>query len=182
MKKLYLDYDGVIVNTMKAIVSLYNEDFSYYKDFRHVNWWDIRTYGFEECQCANIENIKQYFNQPRFFCRVEYMPWAERILLELSEEYDIIIVSAGYSPNLAAKIDWISKHMPYASFIGVNLKTHSDKSHIDMKDGIFIDDSANNLITSNAQENICFGEIYPWNQDWTGLRLTNWMEVKNYLL
>lgn len=182
MKVLYLDFDGVIVNTIKTIVSLYNEDFSYYKDYKPVNWWKVKTYDFEECDCANHEIIKQYFNQPRFFNRLEYMPWAERVITELSEEYDIKVISAGYSPNLKGKFDWLAKHLPFTSFTGIDMKSHSDKSHIDMSNGIFIDDQTNNLISCNASEKICFGEIYPWNQDWTGTRLSNWQDVKKYLL
>lgn len=43
-------------------------------------------------------------------------------------------------------------------------------------------DSAKNLITSNAKENICFGEIYSWNKEWTGKRMNNWYEIQQYLL
>lgn len=51
-----------------------------------------------------------------------------------------------------------------------------------MSDGLFIDDSAKNLTTSNAKENICFGSIYSWNKDWTGKRLQSWAEIRQYLL
>ena len=57
-----------------------------------------------------------------------------------------------------------------------------DKSEINMTDSIFIDDSYNNLITSNATEKICFGDIYLWNRKWDGIRLANWMDIKKYLL
>lgn len=71
---------------------------------------------------------------------------------ELSEYYTIKIVSHGYSPNLKQKEEWIKKRFLNVEFIGVNLKEHSDKSHIDMSDGLFIDDNAKNLVTSNAKE------------------------------
>ena len=72
--------------------------------------------------------------------------------------------------------------MSYESFIPVNLQYHSDKSHVYMKDGIFLDDSAYNLITSNAKEKICFGDMYSWNENWNGLRLYNWKDVERYLI
>ena len=62
------------------------------------------------------------------------------------------------------------------------MKKHKDKSEIDMTDGIFIDDSYNNLITSNATEKICFGDVYSWNEKWNGKRLANWMDIKKHLL
>ena len=55
MKTLYLDFDCTIVNTIKAIVSLYNEDFKYYKNFKYINWIDINTWNFTECNCASAE-------------------------------------------------------------------------------------------------------------------------------
>lgn len=73
------------------------------------------------------------------------------------------------------------RNLPYCDFIGVNLKQHTDKSHIDMQDGIFIDDSYNNLITSNAMFNICFGDEYVWNKNWKGVRCNNWYDIKDFL-
>lgn len=35
--KLYIDFDGVIVNTIKAIVSLYDEDFKYYDNYKKID-------------------------------------------------------------------------------------------------------------------------------------------------
>lgn len=182
IKTLYVDFDGTLVATIDAIVDLYNEDFQYYKKFHYVNWWTVDTWGFEECDCAPPGYIDLYFNQPRFFERLHFMPWAERAINELSEYYTIKIVSHGYSPNLKQKEKWIEKKFPDIEFIGVNLKEHSDKSHIDMSDGLFIDDSARNLVTSNAKETICFGRTYSWNKDWTGKRLQNWAEIRQYLL
>ena len=76
---------------------------------------------------------------------------------ELRKEYNIKIVSHGYSPKLLQKEKWSNNYLPGIEFIGVNWKTHSDKSHIDMSDGIFFDAiSAKNLITSNAKENDLF--------------------------
>ena len=176
--KIYVDFDGTIVNTVSCIVSLYNEDFKYYKKFVPIKWWEVNTWDFTECNCATSEYINTYFNQQRFFNRLEYMDWAKEILDKLNKEnYDITIVSSGYSPNLIAKSLWINRNLPYCKFIGVNLKEYKDKSHIDMSDGIFIDDSSNNLITSNAKISICFGDEYVWNKDWTGIRCVNWHDV-----
>ena len=174
--------DGVIVQTIKAIVELYNEDFKYYKKFVPVNWWEVNTWDFKECNCASAEYINTYFNQQRFFDRLEYMDWAKEVLGELKDTYDITIVSSGYSPNLKIKEKWINEHLPYCKFIGVNLKEYKDKSHIDMSDGVFIDDSMHNLITSNALINICFGDEYEWNKNWTGFKCKNWTDIKNFLL
>lgn len=181
-KTIYLDFDGVICDTIKAIVSLYNEDFRYYKKFRKIEDCDINTWGFIECNCASPEYINTYFNQPRFFKRLEFMPWAYEVITELMKKYNIKIVSHGYSPNLIQKKKWVNSHLPGIEFIGVNWKEYSDKSHIDMSDGIFFDDSAKNLENSNAKEVICFGDVYSWNNYWNGKRISNWIDLQEYLL
>ena len=180
---IYCDFDGVIVNTIKAIVQLYNEDFKYYKKFTPVNWTDVNTWNFEECNCAKESYINTYFNTPRFFNTLEYMYWANEALcaLHYKNNYDITIVSSGFRPNLHGKDDWIKKNLPFCDFVGVNLKKHEDKSHVDMSAGLFIDDSFHNLATSNAKYKVCFGELYPWNEEWTGDRCMNWMDIRNYI-
>lgn len=177
---IYCDFDGTIVNTIEAIVSLYNEDFKYYKKFHKVNWTDIKTWEFTECNCSTPEYIDTYFNQERFFNALKFMDNAEDILNKLNNKYKIVIVSMGYSPNLYGKNIWIKQHLPFADFIGVNFKSHDDKSHIDMSDGIYIDDNMKNLQT-NAIENICFGENYQWNKAWTGKRCVTWEELDQYI-
>ena len=179
---LYVDFDGTLVDTNAAITDLYNEDFKFYNSFKPVKGEDINTYDFEECTCASKEYINVYFNQPRFFERLCFMPCAESTLMELSQYYDIKIVSHGFSPNLKQKEIWIKKRLPYAEFIGVNLKKYTDKSHVDMSDGVFIDDNMKNLITSNASENVCFGRICGWNKDWESIRLNDWLAVKQYFI
>ena len=180
MKTLYLDFDCTIVNTIKAIVSLYNEDFKYYKNFKYINWIDIDTWNFTKCNCASAEYINTYFNQQRFFDGLEYMDNAEEVLNRLKDKYRIVVISMGYSPNLRAKDIWIKEHMPYAEYIGVNFKEHDDKSHIDVSDGIYVDDNMKNLNT-NAIENICFGDLYEWNKCWNGKRCFNWTDLEKYI-
>ena len=172
--------DGCIVNTIKAIVDLYNEDFQYYKKFKYIDWTEVNTWDFAECNCASTEYINTYFNQQRFFDKLEFMDWAYTVISSFRDIYQvpITIVSSGYSPNLKAKELWIKKNLSFCDFIGVNLKKYNDKSHVKMgKGSVFMDDSANNLITSNAEYKICFGDQYPWNEDWKGIRCANWIDV-----
>lgn len=182
IKTIYLDYDGCIVNTIEAIVGLYNEDFRFYKDFQRVQWWDVETWGFEECTCATRQQIDLYFNQPRFFNTVEFMPWARQVIDELQKSYQVKIVSMGEYPNLVGKRGWLKYYFPNIELIGIDFKEHSNKAHIDMSDGALLDDSSINLKTSKALEKICFGDSYRWNEDWDGLRAANWMDIKRYFL
>lgn len=181
MKKLYIDFDGTIVNTIAAIVSLYNDDFKYYKEFYPIKWWEVNTWDFKECKLATNEYINKYFNQERFFKILTYMDWAKEILEELKNEYHITIVSIGSYANLKGKSDWILYNLPFCDFIGINLDENKDKSCINMSDGILIDDMSKNLKNNNAAINICFGDEYEWNKDWDGFRCKNWNDIKNFL-
>lgn len=186
--KLFLDYDCTIVNTIKCICDMYNEDFKYYPHFEKVNWTDIETWNFLELDLTTPQFIDCYFNQKRFFENIEFMDDAEEVIQELKEHFDITIVSHGDIPNLALKEQWIKEHMPFCSFIGVDMKYHHDKSSVDMSGGIFIDDRYNNLEGCNASVKICFGDVYEWNEDFDkdhsiyNYRAFNWNEVENILL
>ena len=173
--KLYLDFDGCLVNSIDAIVSLYNDDFQAYPDYHHIKSSDIHTWNFEECNCGSPEIFNTYFNTPRFFEHLRFMEHADTFIWLLSYQFDFVIVSCGNSPNLKLTQQWINNKLKLyindtkmlnqgkVDFIGVNFKDHNDKSHIDMSDGIFVEDTYDNLVTSNAKYKIIFGEQYPWN-------------------
>ena len=175
--RLFLDFDGVIVNTIRAIVDMYKEDFCAYSDYEDIDWSEINSWEFTELKAATPEYINHYFNQPRFFEKVQWMPWARETIDKLKDICDITIVSSGFSPNLRLKEKWVKDNMSYADFIGVNFKQNKDKSSVDMSGGIFIDDCFSNLSTSNASICVCFGDVYPWNEQWNGIRCANWCDV-----
>lgn len=176
--KLFCDLDGVVFNTISTIVNMYNDDYKAYPEFKQINPVDIHTWDFKECKCTTSNIIDFYFCTPRFFDNLILMKHADTILLLSSYIFEIILVSLGDVPNLKLKEKWISKHIPYAKFIGVDSNKYDDKSHIDMTDGIFIDDSTKNLRTSNAKYKILFGEYYPWNQDDNGfVRCLDWIDT-----
>ncbi|MDE7476624.1 MAG: hypothetical protein K2M91_01515 [Lachnospiraceae bacterium] len=180
--KLYCDYDNTLVNSIKTIAYLYNEDYKYYPDYKYIHWTDINTYNFAECNCAMTKDLVRYFTQPRFFEKSEFMDNAKEVLNKLKDKYEIIIVSMGLSQNLFGKEIWIKDNLPFAKFIGINMEDYKDKSHIDMSDGILIDDEKRYLDSSNANTKICFGDVYEWNEQWSGKRCYNWFELKKYLM
>lgn len=177
-RRLILDFDGTIVDSISAIVSVYNEDHKYYKNFSPTNPCDINTYEFKELALAIPEYIQSLWNQPRFFERLQFMDNAKGVLPILSDNYDIEIATLGFPPNLHGKKIWIKENMPYVKTMHlINMEQHKDKSHIDMSGAIFLDDNIEILITSNADVKIVFGDIYDWNKRWAGTRFFNWYEV-----
>lgn len=179
IKNIYVDFDNTLVNSTKRICDLYNEDFQYYPKYRKVNWWEIETYQFKELNCAAIEYLLEYFGQPRFFRDLEIMDNAYEILTRLiNMGYTINIVSMGTTQNLKLKEKWIYENLPYkVKFIPIDFRCFNDKSHINMSDGILIDDEMRYLNSSNAKTKICFGDIYEWNKEWKGVRCANWNDI-----
>jgi 5'(3')-deoxyribonucleotidase len=176
MNTLYIDFDDTLCMSTKAIVSLYNEDFQYYKNFHHINWCDVDTWEYEELNCTSKNYILEYFNQKRFFDILEFQPEAKHYINLLSEDYDIKIVSMCSYPNYIGKRLWLEKNLPGVELIFVDQNEYPDKAHIDMSDGIFIDDLSTNLKTSNAKTKVCFG-THSWNKDWHRVRCNTWEEI-----
>ena len=36
-----------------------------------------------------------------------------------------------------------------------------------------------NSVKSIVSYKVCFGDVYPWNEDWKGERSYNWMDIKD---
>lgn len=188
--KLFLDFDNTIVDTIAAVVSLYNEDYVNRDGFVHIDPSEVTSWEFTECNLATYEEIDRYFGDERFFQRVKLYPSAGQVLRSLSHRYDITIVSHGYASNLKLKEEWIKDNLfkeildssCNAEFIGVNWETHNDKSHVDMSNSIFVDDSIRNLETSSAKYKILYGEYMDWNEtNLDFIRCKNWLDLYNQI-
>lgn len=188
--KLFLDFDNTIVDTIAAVVSLYNEDYVNHDGFVTINPKDVTSWEFTECNLATYEEIDKYFGDKRFFQRVKLYPSAGQVLRSLSHRYDITVVSHGYASNLKLKEEWIKNNLfkeildssCNAEFIGVNWETHNDKSHVDMSNSIFVDDSIRNLETSSAKYKILYGEYMDWNNtNIEFIRCKNWLDLNNQI-
>lgn len=180
-QKLFVDFDSTLVNSIEKIVELYNTDFKYYKNYKPIHWTEINTYDFKELTLINKSIALNYFDDQRFFDNLSPMDNAKEILDILKDKYDIIICSIGRPMNQHYKRKWVHGNLPYAEFIGVDLRFDNKKS-VDMSNGIIIDDLAANLTTSNADVKICYGDVYDWNSDWGGIRKYNWYEIYNFLV
>ena len=175
IKKVSIDLDGTVYDAIQKICSLYNDDYQYYDGFKYVNPVDVQTWDFEELGLIDRNGINTYFCQPRFFVNLRIFNCASWIIGLLSHDYKIQFVSKGDPPNLKLKKQWIKEHFPYGELIGI--QAEASKGSVDLSDSILIDDVSQNLNESNARLKICFGEIYPWNEDWNGIRCFNWSEV-----
>lgn len=188
--KLFLDFDNTIVDTIAAVVSLYNEDYVNHDGFVQINPSEVTSWEFTECNLATYEEIDGYFGDKRFFQRVKLYPSAGQVLRSLSHRYDITIVSHGHNNNLKLKEKCVTENIFNkifdnscdAKFIGVEWEKYSDKSHVDMSNSIFVDDSITNLKTSSAKYKILYGEYMDWNNtNIEFIRCKNWLDLNNQI-
>ena len=186
---LFCDLDCVTFETVRCIVKLYDLDFHDKPGYKKVDWTKIDSWDFLELSLATKEVIDGYFNQQRFFDRVEMIDGAKEAIDYLSNFYNIVFVSHGEDLNLHLKEKYVNEHFPYARFIGVKLSENHDKSCVDMsgKGNVFIDDMPKNILGSNADIRICFGKDYEWNKDFESdldngiYRLYDWKGVLKLL-
>ena len=183
-KNLFLDFDGVPVNSIKAYCDVYNEVYKDHHEFKKANWIYCNDWSLED-QCPLSEKPKELFEHDEFFKRLEFYPGAKESLEVLKDQYNIIICTMGTLHNISKKCVWIQNNMPYIKdAIFISNKDCIDKSLIDMSGGIFIDDNSENLLASNADIKINYTHVktYSWNDNWDGLQVHNWVTLASLLM
>lgn len=164
------------------LVSLYDKDYSNHIGYKKIHWTDINTYELTELTLASHEYIMGLFDDNRLFSdELEFMDNALEILTKLSLNNEIIVCTIGTQENLRLKEEWINKNLPFCKFIGIDLNTYRDKSHIDMSgDTVFFDDVQRYLETSNAKYKVLFGDN-KWGEIDKFERLYNYYEIYRYV-
>jgi 5'(3')-deoxyribonucleotidase len=186
MNKLFLDFDCTIVDSVKTYCKVYNMLYKEQEGFKDACHNKVNRYDLKD-QCPLVDHQEIIFSSMDYFNHLEFMPYAREIIERLGNKYELIICSIGTLDNISYKSQWIKNNLPFIKNVilisgavgSKGIKT--DKSTVNMKDSIFIDDHVENLLSSNAEIKICFGKEYEWNNIWTGQRCFNWKEVEELL-
>jgi 5'(3')-deoxyribonucleotidase len=182
MKRIFMDFDGVIVNSRKAYCDTYSQLYAGCEHYVHPNWRNVEEWDLSKLCPLSREDL---FGHDLFFYDLEFMGGAKQHLESLSRKFDISICSIGTYDNITHKSNWIKHKLPFmtsAIFINPNHDYRAGKSVINMKDSIFIDDVSLNLDSSNAEIKICYGDVFSWNNDWEGTRCATWNELYKELM
>ena len=179
-KTLFIDMDGVMINTIEAMCTYYNETVGFSNP---VYSWQINTWGFEELEKFQKGYVYKLFKKQAFFDEVRFFGGCIAFLKGLNYcNWRIKVVTMGCPINLALKKEFLQKHLPFCEFIGVNTNHFKDKSHIDMsgENVFYLEDVEKNLLFSNCENKIIFGVKKPWNENWKGDWVQDYDELEMY--
>lgn len=179
-KTLFLDFDNTLANSMKQLIylySLYDKDLPIPHNQDFCLKWNMEDI-FPDPKSDLIHNI---FETESFFDGLQLFDGVYPTLKQASEISKIVIVSIGTYKNCILKGEYIQKHLPFCDYIPI-IQKHTDtfnKSIIQMRDGIFIDDRTDCLKSSNARTKIQYRHLglpYEWSNRWTGIVETDWAD------
>lgn len=177
--KLFIDFDNTIANSSEVIVDMLNEHFGKNENFEKLRKYDFSDL-FPECSYLDIE---KFFNSDEMFERLKIFPNMIETVDAFKDFFDeISIVTIGTKDNLENKKRFLKENNLELTFYGIENNGRSDKSSVDMHNGVFIDDHIGCLHSSNAKIKILMKNVE--NGEWNKVEpnddiyvVNNWYEV-----
>ncbi len=111
MKRIAIDMDEVVADTMARYLELYNADFGLNLTREHFHGRRV----FEVIDATHVPKARTYFEQESFFAEIPVMPGSQDVIRELSERYEIFITTAAMDVpcSFSAKYEWLQRHFPF---------------------------------------------------------------------
>lgn len=177
--KLFIDFDNTIANSSEVIVDMLNEHFDKNENFEKLRKYDFSDL-FPECSYWDIE---KFFNSDEMFERLKIFPNMIETVDAFKDFFDeISIVTIGTKYNLENKKRFLKENNLELTFYGIENNGRSDKSSVDMHNGVFVDDHIGCLHSSNAKIKILMKNVE--NGEWNKVEpnddiyvVNNWYEV-----
>ena len=177
--KLFIDFDNTIANSSEVIVDMLNEHFGKNENFEKLRKYDFSDL-FPECSYWDLE---KFFNSDEMFERLKIFPNMIETVDAFKDFFDeISIVTIGTKDNLENKKRFLKENNLELTFYGIENNGRSDKSSVDMHNGVFIDDHIGCLHSSNAKIKILMKNVE--NGEWNKVEpnddiyvVNNWYEV-----
>ena len=178
METIYLDFDNTIVESHKRIIEIINNNYNVNKKES-----DLIDYGYKSIYPLSQEQVVQFYESDDFFENLTFKPMAFEVYNKYKDLYNIIITTKGTDKNLKKKEKWLRDNLDKnINFIGATGNS-KDKSAIDMKDGIQIDDICDCLNT-NAKLHILYKSFndFDWQKCCGDIVCVNtWEEIDEIL-
>lgn len=181
---LFIDFDNTLVNSTKQSVAMLNKKFN-----KNMDWRNLKRYDYKDLfKNISTNDVIELFEDEEFFNNVETYDDVKDVLFQVGNNYNISIVTCGNKNNLALKNKWLSENFKglYDNYYYLN-NVKLDKSGVNMKNGIHIDDHIDALRSSNAKIKILFkhdGIETNWNRHNPTEELyivTSWRQISDIL-
>lgn len=184
--RVFIDFDDTIVNSTETFVKVYNELYN-----KNVNEKSIIYHGFKPQINLTREEIAYIFSSDKFTKYLQPIYGVYKALSELKKNgFELYLITNCSDKSVIQKSIWFEKHKQYSNLfcgkIFLSLNKPYDKSIIDMKNSVLIDDHKENHKLSNAYIKVAYN-YYP-EREWCptekdGVCVFNsWKKIKDYLI
>ena len=174
-KKIAIDMDEVMADSIAKFIQLYNQDCALDLTLDALHGKEI----YEVVPPEHSAKTWEYINAEGFFRDLDVIPGSQEVIKALTEKYEVFIVSAGmeFRNSLIDKFDWLQDHFPFIGW--QNYVLCGDKSIIGAD--IMIDDRPKNLRTFSGERKLLFTSPHNVHlQEFE--RVSTWQEVAEKLL
>lgn len=183
---LYVDADDTVLQSSEAVIQILNT-----KNGTNKSINDLRDWGYKSIDGSlKHEDVEAIYNSPEFFSIVETNPGFDKMIEKLDGKVNVTIVTKGRAENLELKRQYFTNRYDDVKFCGIlfDAEDHNfNKSMVDMRGGICIDDRVDCLRSCNANVKILIlnNRRVPWArpEDCVGIEnlyiVNTWDEVSS---
>lgn len=183
--KLFIDADDTILRSSEAVIKLLNQKYGTNKT---TDDWDDWGYLSISEGKATRQDISDLFESQEFFDIVEVYDGFEKMLDMFSDKVAVRITTKGTPQNLLCKEHFFeSRYMDEdLEVVGLDFTEHAkhmfDKSAVDMRGGICIDDRIDCLKSCNANVKILLtnGKYKRWSRPEDAANIENLYIAKDW--
>ena len=192
---LYMDADDTILDSSKAIISILNQKYAISppKTVNDMMDWSYRSIY----KHITPNEVQEIYSSDEFFEKVEVNKEFLRFYQQNREKFNIVVVTKGTKANIEKKKIYLeSVFGDNFEYIGMVFKNDADgntimsydKSSVNMRNGIQIDDRTDALEQTNANIKILLKNDKDryWNRDYENIKnlyvANNWSDVIEILM
>lgn len=173
MERIAVDMDDVLADPLSKHLEVFNRRYN-----ENLSVQDLQGTYLTELRPHLQEEIMNILNEPNFFRELKVMEGSQEVLKELSQHYDIFIVTAAMEipTSFTSKYEWLKEHFGFLN--QHNFVFCGDKSIVDAD--YLIDDNSKHFRRFKGK-----GILYtsPYNGSVTDyLRVNNWNEIRDYFI
>lgn len=159
---IFWDLDDVVFNSTEVVVNIINKNFREPNHLPPRSIQDVKDWGYKSIYAPLTQNqVHEIFKSQQFWDSIQ----VKQDFLNLAKSgvlsrYNNVIVTAGVNETFTKKKALLQRTLEdnnlsydkiFSDFFGITDIHNFDKSVVDMRDGIQIDDAYFNLIDTNAR-------------------------------